>query len=72
MKNRVIDAALDYHNRTKHSSESIWRNPHYLDWENQPLPFKIYPQSRAASTRFAFIGLRHAGADGDFDVDLRC
>ena len=44
MKNREIEAAWSYHNGTKHSHESIRRNPHYLDWENQPLPFKIYSQ----------------------------
>jgi len=44
MKNRNIEAAWAYHNGTKHSYESIHRNPHYLDWENQPLPFKIYPK----------------------------
>ncbi|MGE5216798.1 MAG: SagB/ThcOx family dehydrogenase [Chloroflexota bacterium] len=44
MKNREIGAAWAYHNGTKHSYESVRRNAHYLDWENQPLPFKIYPQ----------------------------
>ena len=42
MKNRKIESAWAYHNDTKHSYESIRRNPHYLDWENQPMPFKIY------------------------------
>jgi len=42
MKNRDLQAARDYHNGTKHSYESIRRNPHSLDWENQPIPFKIY------------------------------
>lgn len=42
MKNRDTEAAWGYHNGTKHSYESIRRNVHYLDWENQPLPFKIY------------------------------
>jgi len=42
MKNRDVQAAWDYHNGTKHSYESIRRNPHSLDWENQPIPFKIY------------------------------
>jgi len=42
MKNQVIEAAWNYHNRTKHSYESIRANRHYLDWENQPMPFKIY------------------------------
>jgi SagB-type dehydrogenase family enzyme len=44
MKNREIKAAWAYHNGTKHSYESIRSNPHYLDWENRPLPFKIYPK----------------------------
>ena len=43
MKNREIEAAWDYHNGTKHSYESIRANRHYLDWENQPMPFKVYP-----------------------------
>jgi SagB-type dehydrogenase family enzyme len=33
----------DYHNQTKHSPESVRRNAHFLDWDNRPLPFKIYP-----------------------------
>jgi len=44
MKNREIEAAWAYHNGTKHSYQSIRTNPHYLDWENQPIPFKFYPQ----------------------------
>ena len=32
-----------YHNGTKHSYQSVRSNPHYLDWPNRPLPFKIYP-----------------------------
>jgi SagB-type dehydrogenase family enzyme len=44
MKNHEIEAAWEYHDGTKHSHQSIRANQHYLDWENQPLPFKIYPQ----------------------------
>lgn len=44
MKNRVIASAWEYHNRTKHSYQSIRNSGHYLDWEIQPLPFKIYPK----------------------------
>ena len=33
---------LEYHERTKHSVASIRANRHYLDWDNHPLPFKIY------------------------------
>src|ERR1700687_689680 len=37
------DAAWKYHEATKHSYNSIRTNAHYMDWSNQPLPFKIYP-----------------------------
>src|SRR5258708_19662439 len=41
--NRVNEAAWTYHDATKHSYTSIRTNPHFMDWSNQPLPFKIYP-----------------------------
>ncbi len=42
MGNRDTAAARDYHERTKHSPVSIRSGPHYLDWDNQPHPFKVY------------------------------
>ena len=44
MRNADLQATWDYHNGTKHSYLSVRTNPHFLDWENQPLPFKIYPK----------------------------
>jgi SagB-type dehydrogenase family enzyme len=44
MKNRDLQATWAYHNGTKHSYESIHTNRHSLDWENQPIPFKIYSE----------------------------
>src|SRR6267143_566072 len=41
--NRNREVAWTYHNATKHSYTSIRTNPHFMDWSNQPLPFKIYP-----------------------------
>src|SRR5438874_5449147 len=41
--NRDPEAAWTYHQATKHSYASIRTNPHFMDWSNQPLPFKIYP-----------------------------
>jgi SagB-type dehydrogenase family enzyme len=41
--NSNLEAAWTYHNATKHSYTSIRTNPHFMDWSNQPLPFKIYP-----------------------------
>lgn len=31
-----------YHEATKHSYWSVRSRPHYLDWQNQPNPFRIY------------------------------
>lgn len=42
-QNQNLDAARQYHSGTKHSYVSIRMHPHSLDWENKPLPFKIYP-----------------------------
>src|SRR4029077_19028584 len=40
--NSKIEEAWNYHNATKHSYASVRNNLHYLDWANQPLPFKAY------------------------------
>ena len=42
MENRQTEAAWAYHDATKHSYQSIRAMAHHLDWDNQPLPFKIY------------------------------
>src|SRR2546422_10972302 len=41
--NGNLEAAWTYHEATKLSYVSIRTNAHFLDWSNQPLPFKIYP-----------------------------
>ena len=51
MKNRETEAAWASHDGTKHSYQSIRTNPHYLDWENQPIPFKIYSGLEPISLR---------------------
>ena len=43
MNNRDVHATWKYHNGTKHSHWSIRNNPHFLDFANRPLSFKIYP-----------------------------
>ena len=42
MSNQDITVAMTYHEETKHSYESVYRSHHFLDWENQPRPFKLY------------------------------
>jgi SagB-type dehydrogenase family enzyme len=40
--NKDIKYALEYHEATKHSEASLMTSRHYLDFDNKPLPFKIY------------------------------
>ena len=40
--NQNTEAALRYHESTKHSEESLRANVHFLDGQNKPLQFKIY------------------------------
>lgn len=42
MSNQNTRVAWEYHNATKHSYWSVRTSAHYLDWANQPLPFKVY------------------------------
>jgi len=41
-QNQDTQAALSYHESTKHSEQSLRANVHFLDGENKPLSFKIY------------------------------
>ncbi len=41
--NQNSEVALNYHDATKHSYASVRNNQHFLDFDNQPLSFKIYP-----------------------------
>jgi SagB-type dehydrogenase family enzyme len=43
MNNDNTQLAWQYHDLTKHSYSSIRASPHFLDFANMPLPFKIYP-----------------------------
>ena len=40
--NEEIRYAIDYHEATKHSEASLMTSRHYLDFDNKPIPFKIY------------------------------
>ena len=43
MANDDVDVARRYHEATKHSYSSVRARGEPLDWSNQPLPFKIFP-----------------------------
>ena len=42
MNNRDVEATWAYHDETKHSLWSVHNDPHYMDFGNQPIPFKLY------------------------------
>ena len=44
MGNRDIEAARSYHEATKHSYRSVRTGAYLLDWDNRPLPYKLYPE----------------------------
>lgn len=79
MTNRDLDAAWKYHNGTKHSQWSVRNNPHFLDWANHPLPFKIYPEltpiplpREAPQTGVAaFPAIAGSAAGGSAILDLK-
>ena len=73
MPNRDTEKGRQYHERTKHSSWSIRNNPHFLDWPNQPVPFKTYtglktialPQGSEHSTMPALAAVSANTGSGD-------
>lgn len=40
--NRETDRLFAYHHATKHTYDSVRATPHFLDWRNQPDPFRVY------------------------------
>lgn len=42
MASLAAEAVLRYHHRTKHRLDRYARSPGYLDWDNQPDPFRRY------------------------------
>jgi SagB-type dehydrogenase family enzyme len=81
MKNRDIQAAWKYHEGTKHSYWSVRSSTHFLDWANQPLPFKVYPAIEAIAlprdvpqtgvAALAAISADGRAASGDFVPKLQ-
>ncbi len=42
MHRQNIKAIFEYHNESKHHYERYARSPGYMDWDNQPNPFRFY------------------------------
>jgi SagB-type dehydrogenase family enzyme len=74
----MLDASAmwKYHNLTKHSCASIRADRHYLDWSNQPSPFKVYrsidpiplPVDFASTAKSAFEAIAHRGIAASREV----
>ena len=45
MKNLKDYHSYRYHEVTKHSVTTLFSQPHYLDWGNQPNPFRLYQET---------------------------
>ncbi len=56
MSNRDTAATREYHEATKHSERSVRTSGHFLDFENQPLAFKIYRDLEAIPLSQHFPG----------------
>lgn len=52
--NNEIRYAIDYHEATKHSESSLMTSRHYLDFNNKPIPFKIYLELPSISLPISF------------------
>ncbi|HEY7570080.1 MAG TPA: SagB/ThcOx family dehydrogenase [Nitrososphaeraceae archaeon] len=48
--NKDISYATNYHEATNHSEVSLMTSRHYLDWNNRPMPFKVYTDSLSTYT----------------------
>ena len=44
---------IEYHERTKHLPNRYARSPGYLDWENEPKPFRRYEGTKPLQLPFA-------------------
>src|ERR1700691_1614355 len=40
--NEETERLFAYHHATKHTFDSVRANAHFLDWRNQPNPFRTY------------------------------
>ena len=40
--NKDISYAINYHEATNHSEISLMTSRYRLDWNNRPMPFKVY------------------------------
>jgi SagB-type dehydrogenase family enzyme len=67
MGNRDVAEALAYHNATKHSLASLRNDPHVLEWEIMPRPFKVYTELEPIPLARELVGSERAALDAISD-----
>ena len=60
---KAISIALSYHQQTKHHLDRYARSPGYLDWANQPVPFRTFKGTVRVSLPLAADNLTTTFAD---------
>ena len=60
MVNQDTQVARTYHQATKHSPWSVQANRNYLDWNNQPLQFKVYIEGEKISLPRDLVATNYA------------
>src|ERR1700728_3411400 len=80
--NEQIERLFVYHHATKHTYQSVRSHAHFLDWKNQPDPFRSYegapiialpsdPGFPDAGTFAAIAELAHTSAGGRIAPEAR-
>ena len=63
MDDQTYKDVIDYHDRTKHHSHRYARSAGYIDWENQPNPFRSYDTETVVALPFLHDDLNKAHLD---------
>ena len=58
---RILELIRAYHDRTKHRLDKYAAGPDFLDWEQQPDPFRRFEASASIALPFEFDAQRVSG-----------
>jgi SagB-type dehydrogenase family enzyme len=61
----------EYHERTKHSPASVRTSAYALDWDNQPIPFKVYPDLDPIALPMDLPGSQHLALEAIAGITVR-
>ncbi|MCJ8346265.1 SagB/ThcOx family dehydrogenase, partial [bacterium] len=75
--NQSLEAIYTYHQTTKHRYERFALGPAYMDWNNQPIPFRFYKNSKlhrfpfTTLQDFSYENLFHCSSDQSTPWDMQ-